>query len=178
MIKFITENKEWLFSGIGVTILIALLAIAKKFLLKKQNTEIKRVIDVSPTNSPAKEGEHPIIPVERKSTLSFSKISEMIENAPPLQRDDVRKNFVGIKVSWDTYLKNASKSENDIVKLYLAPGSIGSDLLYTISCTVSLSDYQELRILPTNAKIRIEGEIKDADIYVVQLINVRLFFFD
>ena len=48
----------------------------------------------------------------------------------------------------------------------------------TILCEVSLNDYRELGILPEGAKIRIQGEIVNADKFDVELVNVKLFFLE
>ena len=79
---------------------------------------------------------------------------------------------------WDGYLKTARKKDNDIVSLRLAPGLKPEDYSSTILCEVSLNDYRELGILGEGAKIRIQGEIAEAEQYDVKLINVKLFFLD
>lgn len=178
MIKFISENKEWIFSGIGVTILIFVYALIRKIYFKKNKATQKVEIHLHPSNASSKTDDPELIPIEKINLLSFEDIEKALAKAPPLQRDDVKKNFRGIKVMWDGYLKAASKKDNNIVSLRLAPGLKPIDHLSTILCEVSLNDYRELGILPEGAKIRIQGEIAKAEKYDVKLINVKLFFLE
>lgn len=176
MIKFIAENKEWLFSGIGVTILIVGYALVRRMFLKRKKETKEVEIHLHPLSEPSKADDHGLIPIKKVDLLRFSEIAKIIKKAPPLQRDDVKKSFKGIKVMWDGYLINATKKDNDIVSLHLAPGPKDLDRLHTIHCEVSLNDYRELGILPEGAKIRIQGEIARAGTLDVELINVKLFF--
>lgn len=186
MIEFILKNKEWLFSGLGVTVLIAIIALVKKSFSKKITQPIAEAspnmtihLNLGTDNNilPVTD-EKNIIPLEKLSSLSFSKIGEMIEAVPPLQRDETKKHFVGIKVSWDGYLKSASQNTEGIVTLRLSPGNALTDGLYTILCQVALDDYRELSILPKGSHIRIDGEIIKTDKYDVELSNVKLYFFE
>lgn len=185
MIEFIAKNKEWLFSGAGVTILVALYAIIRKLLLRKRSrpgTDVRSLtIHLNPSSLPATTDvaeKKQLVPLGKFSSLSFSRIGDMIESVPPLQKDEIKKNFVGIRVSWDAYLKNARKSPEGIVTLRLSPGPAASHRLYTILCQVALDDYRELSILPEGAHMRIEGEIASADVWDVELSDVKLYFFE
>jgi len=112
------------------------------------------------------------------SSLSFSQITEAIEKAPPLQRDDVKNNYKGIKVTWDSYLKSATKINNNTISLLLATSLKGDLRLFIIRCEVPLNEYRELGILPAESKIRIQGEIAKVDAFVIDLTKVKLFFLD
>jgi hypothetical protein len=160
MIKWLIQNKEWLFSGLGVVIILGLLKLVKnKFPNKKKEAE-KLKIHLFPSSETSKKTDNPeLIPIEKVNLLSLSDIDKIIKNAPPL--------------------KHASKKEgSDIVHLSLAPGLEGEKSLSAIYCEVSLNDYRELGILPEGARIRIQGEIKKADRYEVELTNVKLFFLE
>ena len=183
MIQFILDNKEWLFSGIGVTILILAITLIKKaFRGKKEQVPIEEtqeiVIHLNPSSDTEITKNKELIPVDKISPITFSHIEEAITNAPPLQRDDVKKHFIGIKVEWETYLKAASKDDEGIVTLRLSPGTEIEDRLYTIRCKVAIEDYRELGILPEGTRIRINGEIVKADRWDVELTKVRLYFLE
>ncbi|MGD0237480.1 MAG: hypothetical protein ABSC55_23490 [Syntrophorhabdales bacterium] len=187
MVEFITKNKEWLFSGVGVTVFIALIAVVRKVLSRKRKrpgTEIARsmTIHLNPSSdglAAHAAGEKNLVPLEKVSSLSFYRIGEMIDAVPPHQQDEIRKHFVGTKVSWDAYLNSATKNAGGIVTLYLSPGPGRIDrLLYQILCQVALDDYRELSVLPDGARMRIEGEIAKADKWDVELSKVKLYFFE
>lgn len=183
MINFIAKNKEWLFSGIGVTILIVIYAIFKKFFLKqaKQDNNGKTqetAVNLNLSKKVKKPSRNNATHIEGTNFLTVVQINKTICDAPPLQRDEIRNNFKGIKVIWETYLKHARKDINnkDIVRLRLSPEPLSHFSQHTISCKVKLNDYRELAILPEDTKIRIQGEIAEADVWDVELINVKLFF--
>jgi len=184
MFDFIIENKEWLFSGIGVTLLLIIGAFVKrKFFGKKSDSKDTKTgheitVHVHPHHDNGSKKGEDVIGIERISPLKFSEIGKRIDKAAPLQKDEIRKSFKGIKVAWDTYLKSASKDEKNIVTLWLSPGCKAIDTLCTIRCTVLLDDYPELGILPKGAKIRIQGKITNADKFDVELANVKLFFLE
>jgi len=181
MIDFILQNKEWLFSGVGISVVFGIIAISRKMLHGKRDKDKTNevVIHLSASremiNSAAQKN---VIPIERLRTISFKEIEDAIEKTAPLQKDEVKKNFTGIKIGWDTYLKGASKNDEGIVLLRLSPGPDLMDRLYTVSCRVSLQDYRELGVLPEGSRIRIHGEIASADRFDVELIDVKLFFLD
>jgi hypothetical protein len=185
MIEFIMKNKEWLFSGVGVTILIALLAVIRKVLLTKRSRsgdDARSItIHLSPSSHPVlgqTSTEGNLVSLEKISSLSYFRIGEVIEAVPPLQQDEIKKSFVGIRVSWDAYLKSASKDSEGIVNLRLSPSPRAPYRLHTIHCTVALDDYRELSILPEGAHMRIDGEIAKASTWDVELSNVKLYFFE
>jgi hypothetical protein len=89
MIKYIRENKQWLFSGIGVTILLGLISVASWLLASYQK----------PTAAPAsgQVGQTstapsmiPVAPLSDQKATPDSIMKE-IDSARPLQREDVAK---------------------------------------------------------------------------------------
>lgn len=185
MIKFIISNKEWLFSGIGVVILLSIIAFIRKILFRKsyKKGEEKKpqeiTIHLNPSCESSKSGESNLVPFERISPLSYQQIEKAITEAPPLQRDNIKESFKGIKVAWDCYLRGASKVDNDTVSLRMWISNAPKEgPLCTIWCKVSLKDYGELNILPEGTKIRIQGEIAKADRFDIELVNVKLLFLE
>ncbi len=89
-----------------------------------------------------------------------------------MQRHEVAKRYVGVKVEWDSYLKSAYPRKDGNVRLRLTPHKefSGSNIV----CEVSANEYRELGILPEGSHIRVSGEIADASYGEVELSNVRL----
>ena len=143
MINFIIGNKEWLFSGIGVVVILGIFTLIKKAIARKR-------VDSDKSNKENKRKGSPF----KTPRQAFSYIEKLIDGAVPLQRDEIKKNFKGIEVEWDTYLDSASKEEN-LVRLHLKIGANlqNKDLLYTIYCKVKLNDYPQLGVLSQNTKI-------------------------
>ena len=176
MIQFILDNKEWLFSGIGVLFITVIFQVFK--VLRERKIKAEKVeIPLHPSGSFSAADGAGLIPVPKVNVLNFSEIGNIIKKALPLQRDSVKNSFKGIKVMWDGYLKSATKKYGDIITLRLAPGTELGDRLSTIYCEVSLSDYPELGVMHEGIKIRIGGEIAEVDAMdTVKLINVKLYF--
>lgn len=47
MLDWIMNNKEWVFSGIGISLIGAIISLIKYFLRKKKKTESQRVINLN-----------------------------------------------------------------------------------------------------------------------------------
>jgi len=184
LIEFIRENKEWLFSGVGVTILLTIGVFIKRKFFRKQRyagdvSDSQQItVHIHPSGTIETSEKADIVPIKRISPLKFSEIRDAIKQAPPLQKDESRKSFIGINVEWDAYLKSASKDKRNVASLWLAPGPKEVDRLSTIRCKVSLDDYRELGILPEGSKIRVQGKIAEADEYDVELVDAKLFFLE
>jgi hypothetical protein len=110
--------------------------------------------------------------IERISRITFDEIRNAIEKAPPLQRENVQKSYVGLRIEWDTFFKSGSRRDGDMALLLLTTDSrVGSN---TIWCEVPFSEYRELGILPAGAKIRVTGEITEVNPWDVKLKDARL----
>jgi hypothetical protein len=182
MINWIVQNKEWLFSGGGITVL----TIAYWVFMNRRNASADKgvpqvIVHVhNETDGPYQPGikDEKITSssIERISRISYEAIRKALDSAPPLQQEDVKKHFVGINVEWDAVFKSATKADDEYIDLFLEAPDKHS--LNWITCRVRLSEYRELGVLPKNAKIRIHGEIENIETLFVSLTNVKLFFYD
>tara|TARA_R110001599_G_scaffold337246_1_gene555511 strand:- start:3399 stop:3947 length:549 start_codon:yes stop_codon:yes gene_type:complete len=110
--------------------------------------------------------------VDHTSRVNFLKMADAIDNAPPLQREEVASNYVGINVEWITYLQSAHKQDDGNVSLRL---SIDENYQGRgVWCLVDSKEYKELSVLPRGVKIRVSGEISEACSTDVRLTNVHL----
>jgi len=177
MLEFIQQNKEWLFSGVGIAVIGAIFAWFRQI---KTDKDEKPQVVIHILNNPEvtqdnDETDVTSASIERISPVTFEMMKDAIENAPPLQRDDVKRNYVGIKIEWDAFLKAANKDDEGFVRLRLTTDKEHS--LNTIYCKVLLDEYRELGVLPEGAKIRIHGEIEEADTWDIRLKDVKLFIY-
>lgn len=111
---------------------------------------------------------------DQLTLISFDDIQEAIGSTPPLQRDQVKENFIGITVDWIAYLNSAKKKDNGLIGLSLS-ADIRKSFKF-IYCTIPLAEYPEIRILPENSRIHIRGEIENVGEIDVTLKNVKLTF--
>ena len=180
IIDQIDKNKEWLFSGIGVAIGGLILNwIRRRMFPDKQHSPAARVV-AQGSDSPALESRDQSTPpavasVKKTSGVEFSKILSVLRNAPPLQKADVVKHYVGINVQWETRLWSADKDDKDNVRLSLDVDSKETTLVH---CSVRLSDYRELGVMERGAPITVIGKISAISTLWVDLEDVQLFFHD
>ena len=181
ILNYITDNKEWLFSGVGVVVLFALVPWVLRLVSRvRSQTGRGTAIQASANESmehldqvAARRTDHLLpSPLTRLASVTFDQIMEARAAAPPLQQQEVANRYVGLTVQWEMQLFSASKRDNDTVYLSLdfGPRSYG-----LIRCEVRLADYRELNVLPKGHPISIIGEIAGVDANVVRLSNVQLF---
>ncbi|PSJ16727.1 hypothetical protein [Nitrosomonas supralitoralis] len=182
MIELVINNKEWIFSGVGVPVLGALIFWIRNFGQRKSQglplTQIEqpRSFRVIPQEIPVSVP----IAMERISPVTHNEIQTSIESAPPLQREAIAQRYIGQRIEWDTEFSSA-KQQDSLVRLQLRsmpePDAEYSLPLY-VWCSVKLDDYRELAVLPEKTHIRINGAITDVDVLSssVRLDNARLIF--
>jgi hypothetical protein len=177
-IDYIVANKEWVFSGIGVLILGSLCGLVWRYVTRRAapphhgQVTIVQVLNDRPPQSPPQLSAQIQSPITRISPITMREITKAIENAPPLQREDVAKHYEGITVQWETRLFSAAKKEKDNVRLSLDFDE-GTSL---VICTVRLSNYSELGVLPKGAPITVIGRISKVDSKYVELEDTQLLF--
>jgi hypothetical protein len=170
--SWLAQNKEWLFSGVGATVLgvvFALMSRKRNAVQSEPHQIIVRVEESSKSTSVAP-ASIPLVHVERITPITPAEIHNAIKDVPPLQKASVKQRFVGLKVEWDTQLKSADEKAG-VVRLYLGAAD---KTLFDIWCSVKYDDYRELGILPKGSLIRVYGEIEKADEWSVDLRNVEL----
>src|SRR5665811_2311263 len=109
IIKGINTNKEGLFSGVGLSFIGVLYLIVTRVVSHKkhpgrgQPTPIGHAVTIST--------DHVAQPYPPKvvSNLSAESIRESIRAAPPLQRQELARHYIGIRVKWETRLSAATQ---------------------------------------------------------------------
>ena len=180
--EYLDKNKEWLFSGIGVLFIGYLATHFRKRLFPQTaqngNGGAVVIVQVSSQQLPQStniESLNQVTPahITKITTITLAEITKALENAPPLQNNELAKHYKGINVQWETKLFNAEKKEDDNVRLSLDFGPRDAHLVY---CTVRLSDYRELGVLPKGAPITVMGRIREVERKSATLEDVQLFF--
>jgi len=183
MLQFIWENKEWIFSGIGATILAGIFAL---FLSRKKDpptipsTITNNIIVNSGTSSTTSVLPPPAIdaaPFKPSSTppisrIKFDEIRKALDEARPLQVDDVRKHYVGLYVRWNVFLNSGSQLEENRMRLHLFIDEPNSHKY--LDCVVNPKEYKWLNVLPKNTALRIQGEIESVYYHETVLKNVQI----
>jgi hypothetical protein len=152
MLEFIVRNKEWLFSGIGVTILVAFVVIGK-WIYKRSKNYTTQSISSEPSklksqasNESNEYYEHP----------TAKEIDDQISILPPFQQVGAEKNYIGLRIKWKVRVSlifpgignAASISCNDT-----------SGYFRYINIKVSLSEYPRFKSMSEKEAFWIYGEI-------------------
>jgi hypothetical protein len=171
ILELLIKNKEWLFSGIGIVLIVGLFSFFRKLvnLQKRKSAPFSgpqnlKVITGSPSTPTIIETKPPpnspptnIIPLE---SLSPEEIYNAINKAPLLQQEDVTKHYIGLKVKWEGVLSSAYKEKDDIVRIL-----IKSEEYNLISFNVNKNDYPGLGLLKKGTLITVEGIIDQISAY-------------
>jgi hypothetical protein len=170
MLDYILKNKEWIFSGIGVST-IGLLFLCFKYFFRRNNPPHRQnTLNSTPNPQPGT-----MVQTGDISQDEVYRIVKELQEMPPLHLDDVRKNYVGLKVDWLTEYSSAQKKNDDFIQVILTLAT-KSTLRLGVVCEVKLSEYKQFSILKRGAKIRVVGEIAKFKSNYFEISNVRLFF--
>jgi hypothetical protein len=142
------------------------------------------VIHMKGDNSSSAEEGHSVLHskgsgLEYVYTITIDEINSAVLAAPPLQRSNVAKRFVGLRIEWDTNFVGGKEEDNDKITLHLRPAKTDVSLsdisgISAIWCTVPASEYRELGILPKDSKIRVSGEIDQITDHAIYVKEARL----
>lgn len=177
MIDWVINNKEWVFSGVGIPVLGTLIWVVRYFGQRKSRGSVS-IESRFPVTVPQEIPVNVPIAIERISPVTPNVIQASIESAPPLQQNAIAQRYVGQRIEWDTELSDAKQQDN-LVRLQLrAVREPGAEYLlpFFAWCSVKLDDYPELAILPEKTHICINGTITDVSIGSVKLDKARLIF--
>jgi hypothetical protein len=97
-----------------------------------------------------------------KKVIPFSqdtpgKIISEIEAAPPLQREDIAKAYIGIPVNWELFFIYGTPVNKDKFSLMFSPTYIRTGVY--VNCSVSKDSNAYLRRITVNTKLRVQGTI-------------------
>ena len=180
MVDWVINNKEWIFSGIGITVPVALITVVRSLRQRKSQGSLS-IESRFPVTVPQERQVSVPIDIERISPVTPNEIQASIESAPPLQQNAVAGRYIGQRIEWDTELCDA-KQQGSLVRLQLrAVREPSAEYLtpFFAWCSVKLDDYPELAILPKETHIRINGIITDVTVGFpgsLQLDKARLIF--
>jgi hypothetical protein len=111
------------------------------------------------SKSPSENIPRPETDLSPKS-LSPGDIKKTINMAPMLQQQEIAKNYIGLKVTWEGNLYNIGKFGEDKIMIIILIG--GEHIMfYVIS-----KDYPGLGLLKRGAPIKVEGVIDSVEFFI------------
>lgn len=191
MFEWMAKNKEWLFSGIGVSLLFGVVSALRGWFQTKANESETRksgnflqplaALIRNSADSPAS---------RRTASLpSGDEIALAIDNVPAFQREQVRSNYAGLAISWPVVFNNLIKlsGEGYLVILNYGTETWGAELYVA----VDIAEYPRLKTATARSTIVkygdkskgvhgwIEGRIVSCDRLLGLVIEpTKLEFFD
>ena len=109
------------------------------------------------------------IPVATHDTPE--KIISEVNSAPPLQRGDIAKTYVGIPIEWELYF--ASGYQNDKEYRLLLQPTLGISKA-TVACGVPKTNNEHLKRLQENTKLKVTGTIDQIESKIIFLKNASI----
>lgn len=93
------------------------------------------------------------------SPLTVKQIVDYINNSAPFQRDDIAKNYIGLKVNWVGTLWDVEKDISPFsnVKVQLKPES--DNIIYGIYFKVPIEKYPQFKIAQRGDVVEVSGRI-------------------
>jgi hypothetical protein len=168
-VKWLVENRQWLFSGVGVFILAAIARwLYQQFLLRKVQTTSTAVtaVDSSITKSQSEpapsSGVNPptSVPAQQRPVaspllkLTLRQVVDEICDAPYLQRSQIEQNYLGMRMRISGRVRCVASPEDDLAEVVVGEGAFGWPEVYF---SVKLSEHPELRLFKDKMPVVVEG---------------------
>jgi len=203
MIEYFLNNKEWIFSGVGLLAITSFISVV----FRRKNNEIEnlksrlnlqqnnnsnvqingqsqsqsvivnvdsKIGEVTSSEAYSLDKNMVVSPLKKINKLTPAQITEKLNGVPVLMRNEMITKIKGLKVEWNTTLSSASYLDDNLIQLFLKINEDGSQSDIAI-CKVSKNDYAELAMASKGTPIRIIGEIDSIDL-CFNLKNVQLLF--
>lgn len=172
MINWILENKEWLFSGIAVTTLVAIFFLVRKFMFGSKTTASQ--VDYSLNQIPVSPPQTSVL--TKLVELDLLKISKEIESLPPYQLKDARKHYIGLRFRYTGRLLSAEKHDKGKIRFMLESLNLaGRPLIFG---TVSEDKNPQIKIAHKGTRITIEGDLSDFDSSTAGIENIEILVYE
>jgi hypothetical protein len=106
------------------------------------------------------------------TNISPFDITEQLNNTPPMQVDNVAKNYKGINVSWRLNLENAHETSSGLTRLML----LNNGIYPWVFCDIELDKYPQFKIINKNELFTVKGEIESVEGGTITLKNCKFKF--
>jgi hypothetical protein len=193
-LEYIQDNRQWIFSGIGVAILGLIWALVRALFRRRRISDTRGPACVQTTPSNPVEAPPSTVPrltpsdvrpfEGQISAVTFAEISAALKSTPPNRLAEVAKRYWGKWVQWDTC---TSSSEMDLILWRMSRFSADDKGVISfplpnggeVHCeVVNRSNYPSLDKLPYGVPVTVIGRINRVTQKQVDLEQTQLFFHD
>jgi hypothetical protein len=171
----------WFVSLVLGAIVLGVAVGQTTFVKELLNKKVETTIQLPQISSPeakstpkdsATKPEEPIPSPLKMSEPTPMQITEAIDKAPPLQQEDIKRRYQGIRVNWELIFNYASSRGKDNVSILFDTSESRGPV--HVQCLVKLSLYRDLGIMNKGKRIRVVGTIYDVDFLFITLKDVQL----
>ena len=155
IMNWILDNKEWLFSGVGLVLFMFFYNRVIRFFNRGSTSP-----DIN-NNSP--------IP---SFSISPKEVINQVSDGPLLQREGKAKSYIGLKVDWEGFLFTIHMRDEIHANVRLSSSKMS--LTPFIDTEVKIDDYPQLKVLKEGHKIKVTGEIVKVGSSDITLRNTTL----
>jgi hypothetical protein len=146
MFDYILRNKEWIFSGLGVSVLAAIIFLVRWTFSRQTAARL------------------------RSTRPLPAKIIRDIQKRPPLQRSEASQHYAGLRVRWKVAFSSShSKSDGSVRLMLLDRGHYP-----WIYADVSVDDYPEIKTFAEGTKLWVSGSIQSCDGNTITLSDAKV----
>ncbi len=141
---------KWIFSGVGVPVIVALALFLKRVLKK----------------------EHPPTPIQNLDPVA---IIHEINAAPFLHRKDTAQRYCGARIEWSGRLYSLYEGQKGRVRLQLSvPKDVNMLNGVSVDFEIRSKDYPGLNLLHDDSIVKFQGVIKEIYSRAISLKDVKL----
>ena len=154
--NWLWQNKEWVFSGIGVFLLSVIWAAVRHARRPKTPTVPQQPAAQNQTASGA-----PTIHV----------ILRDIDSRPPYQQDQTRQDYIGLRIRFSGEFTHLSKEKNEIVWVWVEDPK---ERYPNVHFEVPINDFPEFKTMQRGTPLTVEGALRRIDWMTTTLESVRI----
>ena len=158
-------NKEWLFSGVGAMVVVAVGSFAYKRWWQKPTTTHGPLLSRSQPPQLQQQSNPPL------DKLHPIEIAKAVAAAPFLLRDETAKGYYGIQIQCDGKVYGVVKQEGTLVVIMMG---FGESLTSSVRFQMDVTEYPHLKLLRNGDPIGVIGIIAEIDHGAISLVKVRL----
>jgi len=157
MKELLLNNYEWIFSGIGVFVI----SIGMIFLKKQENNKNEQSVKIDSSHNNQinifqnQNTRSSIHKEDAEYNIDAKDVMDQIDNAPPFQKKEIVKNFLGHNIYWEvSYSSVTSIQKNRIDVMARYKGTYP-----WVYFKANIKDYPFLKIAKKGEPLKIRGEI-------------------
>lgn len=159
--EWITENKEWVFSGIGVFIFVSIASLmgwGYRYWKTRPEQEKSNKQSALPTY-PIAASHPPFDPYRYKINPLPREKYTILKQTPLLQRPRVVQPYIGLRIQWLVTIQVVNYSDQENVHLML----LNEGKYPWVYCEAKIMDYPEIKAAQEGAKLWVAGILLGGD---------------